>query len=137
MVIELSKTGYAHECYDAILRWLFPLILILSADYEEQRVPTSCTLLTKLYSFKQLCRCVMALLRGHNSKCPCPICLVPLGELHDLTKDYPLRTVEQGKSALEAWEAKKSVGEERLKGLGLRPVQVSYTLLLLVKLTIV
>ena len=78
----------------------------------------------------------MALLRGVNSKRPCPICLVPLEELHDLTKNHPLRTVEQGRLALEAWEAKKSVGEERLKVLGLRPVQVSYTLLL-VKLTIV
>ncbi|KAF8138631.1 hypothetical protein EV363DRAFT_1103097, partial [Boletus edulis] len=35
MLIELAKTGYCHVCYDEIIRWLFPIILILSADYEE------------------------------------------------------------------------------------------------------
>ncbi|KAI6024318.1 hypothetical protein EDC04DRAFT_3092449 [Pisolithus marmoratus] len=34
-VTELSKVGYLYECYDKVLRWLFPIILILSADYEE------------------------------------------------------------------------------------------------------
>lgn len=31
-----SKTGYSHKGYNGIPRWLFPVILILSADYEEQ-----------------------------------------------------------------------------------------------------
>lgn len=31
-----SRNGTYHHCADDILRWLFPLILILSADYEEQ-----------------------------------------------------------------------------------------------------
>ncbi|KAI6139487.1 hypothetical protein BKA82DRAFT_154160, partial [Pisolithus tinctorius] len=34
-VAELSKVGYLHECYNKVLCWLFPLVLILSADYEE------------------------------------------------------------------------------------------------------
>ncbi|KAI6102268.1 hypothetical protein F5141DRAFT_1065743 [Pisolithus sp. B1] len=34
-VAELSKVGYLHECYDNVLQWHFPVILILSADYEE------------------------------------------------------------------------------------------------------
>ncbi|KAI6000201.1 hypothetical protein F5J12DRAFT_784505 [Pisolithus orientalis] len=34
-VAELSKVGYLHECYDKVLCWLFPLVLILSANYEE------------------------------------------------------------------------------------------------------
>ncbi|KAI6095810.1 hypothetical protein F5141DRAFT_1068060 [Pisolithus sp. B1] len=34
-VAELSTVGYLHECYDNVLWWLFPVILILSADYEE------------------------------------------------------------------------------------------------------
>ncbi|KAI6035874.1 hypothetical protein EDC04DRAFT_2604784 [Pisolithus marmoratus] len=34
-VAELSKVGYLYECYDKVLWWLFPIILILSADYEE------------------------------------------------------------------------------------------------------
>jgi hypothetical protein len=31
-----SKAGYWFQCGDGIQRHLFPLILILSADYEEQ-----------------------------------------------------------------------------------------------------
>ncbi|KIJ60717.1 hypothetical protein HYDPIDRAFT_177273 [Hydnomerulius pinastri MD-312] len=68
----LSKTGCYYECADEILQLLIPLILILSADYEEQ--------------------CFMALIQGPNGKCPCPICLVPEGKLLDLQTDYPLRT---------------------------------------------
>jgi hypothetical protein len=33
-----SKTGFWFDCVDAVTRFLFPLILILSADYEEQSV---------------------------------------------------------------------------------------------------
>jgi hypothetical protein len=37
VVAQFSKTGYAYKSsYDNITRWLFPVILILSADYEEQ-----------------------------------------------------------------------------------------------------
>jgi hypothetical protein len=36
LVAQYSKSGYSHTCYDKIARWLFPIILILSADYEEQ-----------------------------------------------------------------------------------------------------
>ena len=35
-IIEYSKNGYAFRCADEVLRILVPLILILSADYEEQ-----------------------------------------------------------------------------------------------------
>ncbi|KIJ11399.1 hypothetical protein PAXINDRAFT_157319 [Paxillus involutus ATCC 200175] len=34
-LIVLWKTGYSYECYDKIIHWLFPIILILSTDYEE------------------------------------------------------------------------------------------------------
>ncbi|KAG2034885.1 hypothetical protein BDR03DRAFT_869165, partial [Suillus americanus] len=33
---QYSKTGYPYSCYDNILCWLFPIILILSGDHEEQ-----------------------------------------------------------------------------------------------------
>ncbi|KIK90860.1 hypothetical protein PAXRUDRAFT_150960, partial [Paxillus rubicundulus Ve08.2h10] len=36
-VIQYSKYEYLHKCWDEITHWLFPLILILSADYEEQQ----------------------------------------------------------------------------------------------------
>ncbi|KAG1878522.1 hypothetical protein C8R48DRAFT_745205 [Suillus tomentosus] len=65
----LSKTGFWVKCWDGIEH---PLILILSADYEEQ--------------------CVMALIRRTNCKCPCPICLVPKDELGNVLTPYPFRT---------------------------------------------
>ncbi|KAG0708024.1 hypothetical protein DFH29DRAFT_979603 [Suillus ampliporus] len=44
--------------------------------------------------------CMMSLICGRGGKCPCPVCLVPLVELHDLSKTYPLRSVEEVKEAL-------------------------------------
>jgi len=35
-VSAYSKTGFSTECADTIMRHLYPLVLILSADYEEQ-----------------------------------------------------------------------------------------------------
>ncbi|KAI5985802.1 hypothetical protein EDC04DRAFT_2873644 [Pisolithus marmoratus] len=91
-VAELSKVGYLYECYDKVLWWLFPVILILSADYEE------------------LC-------------CPCPFCLVPSDRLWDLSKMYEMHTSEQCKEVLAVYMDKKSVGEQKLKFLGLCPLK--------------
>ncbi|KAG2160202.1 uncharacterized protein EDB93DRAFT_1261699 [Suillus bovinus] len=68
----LSKTSCWVMCWDNIKCLFYPLILILSADYEEQ--------------------CVMALIHGTKCKCPCPICLVPREELGNVLTSYPLRT---------------------------------------------
>ncbi|KIK97231.1 hypothetical protein PAXRUDRAFT_136714, partial [Paxillus rubicundulus Ve08.2h10] len=62
-IILLSKTGFAHKCFDSTIHWLYPIILILSADYEEQ--------------------CVMVLIRGVGSHCPCLICFIASIELYD------------------------------------------------------
>jgi len=35
-IIEYSKTGYWFKCGNHIQCWLFPIVLILSADYKEQ-----------------------------------------------------------------------------------------------------
>jgi len=35
---SFAEVGCMFNCADGILRWIFPLILILSADYEEQWV---------------------------------------------------------------------------------------------------
>ncbi|KAI6005210.1 hypothetical protein F5J12DRAFT_905946 [Pisolithus orientalis] len=96
---ELSKLGYKYECYDKITWQLFPLILILSADYEEQ--------------------CMMSLIRGTKSKCPCPACLVPLEDLSQLAKSFPTCTIRQAKEALAIYQEKKSASELILKALRL------------------
>ncbi|KAI6107235.1 hypothetical protein EV401DRAFT_2060073 [Pisolithus croceorrhizus] len=93
-VAELSKIGYKYECYDKITQWLFPLILILSADYEE------------------LCM----------GKWPCPVCLVPIETLSQLSKTFLMCTVQQAKEALAVYQEKKSARESILKSLGLWPV---------------
>jgi len=35
-IIDLLKIGCFFKCGDGAVRWLFPIVLILSADYEEQ-----------------------------------------------------------------------------------------------------
>ncbi|KAG1902756.1 uncharacterized protein F5891DRAFT_1127421 [Suillus fuscotomentosus] len=102
-IMLLSATGFAHECYDGIQCWLFPLILILLADYDEQ--------------------CVMALIRGLNSACPCPICLVPREELTDHSTTYPKRTVKDAQDCVELWSRDHIAGEVELKKWSLRPIK--------------
>ncbi|KAF8548228.1 hypothetical protein OG21DRAFT_1479277 [Imleria badia] len=102
-MFQLSQTSYKHKCYDRIERCLFVLILILSADYEEL--------------------CMMTLIHGTKGKCPCPVCLVPLKELCDLSKTFPMQTISQAIEGYEAYLKKKSQGEEILKQLGLWPVE--------------
>ncbi|KAF8546447.1 hypothetical protein OG21DRAFT_1388874, partial [Imleria badia] len=102
-IIALSKIGFAHECFDDILWRLYLIILILSADYEEQ--------------------CVMALIRGLNSECPCPICLVTQDKLRDHRHPFPLRTSEESMAQYEFWKShSRSAGEKMLKAHALCPV---------------
>ncbi|KAG1734249.1 uncharacterized protein EDB91DRAFT_1238449 [Suillus paluster] len=67
--------------------------------------------------------CMMPLIHGRGGKWPCPVCLVPLAELHDLSKTYPLRSMEEVKEALRVYRHSKAQGEELLKALGLWPVE--------------
>ncbi|KAG2090891.1 uncharacterized protein F5147DRAFT_764362 [Suillus discolor] len=105
-VIQISRTGYLFECGDAIQRLLWPLILILSADYEEQ--------------------CVMALICGLKSKFPCPICLVPQDEQSVLSHELRLQTSAESEEALQLARAKtsKKEREKLLKTYSLRDVEV-------------
>ena len=66
----------------------------------------------------------MALIRGINSKCPCPICLIPSENLTDHSTDYALRTVEDAKARLELYRRNHDAGEKVLKEQSLRPVEV-------------
>uniref|UniRef100_A0A8H7XPR9 Uncharacterized protein n=1 Tax=Psilocybe cubensis TaxID=181762 RepID=A0A8H7XPR9_PSICU len=101
---QYATTGFHIKCADAILRWLFFFVLIISADYEEQ--------------------CVIALTRGATSNYPCPICLVPNDALSNLTACYPIRSaagMERIHSEAQKLNAKDR--EEHLKRYGLRNVE--------------
>ncbi|KJA12782.1 hypothetical protein HYPSUDRAFT_50110, partial [Hypholoma sublateritium FD-334 SS-4] len=103
-IVEYTKTGKWKKCGDGILRWLFPIILMLSADYEEQ--------------------CVMALIRGLNSACPCPICLVPNEKLSNLSKKWPPRTTQHMQEIYQNAQSLSAEGKEDvLKTYGLRDVE--------------
>ena len=69
---------------------------------------------------------MMALICGTKGKCPCPMCLVPLEELHNLAKTFPMRTISQAVEGYQVYLRKKTLGDEILKALGLRPVDVGH-----------
>ncbi|KAH9161889.1 hypothetical protein EDB89DRAFT_1913610, partial [Lactarius sanguifluus] len=100
-IVTHSKTGCWLECGDGVKRWLFPIVLILSADYEEQ--------------------CVMSLIRGTKSKSPCPICLVKKDELAD-TKTWSLRTAAHAQELVQQARGHKRVKDREalLSAYGLR-----------------
>ncbi|KAG1730506.1 uncharacterized protein EDB91DRAFT_1085384 [Suillus paluster] len=102
LVMQYSKSDYSHNCYDKIMCWLFPILLILSADYKEQGI--------------------MSLIRGHHSKCPCLVCLIPLKKFSKLLKMFAFRSVEEVIAALNIYKVSKAQGEEPLKALGLHAV---------------
>ncbi|KAG2155790.1 uncharacterized protein EDB93DRAFT_1262085 [Suillus bovinus] len=105
----LSKTGCWVMCWDNIKCLFYPLILILSADYEEQ--------------------CVMALIRGTKCKCPCPVCLVPREELGNVLTSYPLRTSASVQATItEARSFSRQEDKEKLlMSQGLRDVDNAFS----------
>ncbi|KAK6992349.1 hypothetical protein R3P38DRAFT_2802824 [Favolaschia claudopus] len=107
-IVDISKVGHWTKCGDDVLRWLWPLVLILAADYEEA--------------------CVMALFRGLRGLYPCPICFVPAQEQSDLSAEHPLRTAEGSKKILDEACAlrTKEEQEEHLKAHGMRNVENSF-----------
>ncbi|KAI0681797.1 hypothetical protein C8T65DRAFT_598069, partial [Cerioporus squamosus] len=76
--------GFRTRCGDNVERTLYPVILILSADYEEQ--------------------CMMANIRGANGLAPCPICVVPKDQQHILhvTPTYLERKWEEVDTILKS-----------------------------------
>ncbi|OSC97911.1 hypothetical protein PYCCODRAFT_1418559 [Trametes coccinea BRFM310] len=101
---RVGRLGELFECGDAIRRLLFPIILILASDYEEQ--------------------IMMALIRGLMGLAPCPVCLVPSDKQWELGREalYPLRTVEESQMLVEMGGT-QAEQEERLRPVGLRPVK--------------
>ncbi|KAG2148143.1 uncharacterized protein EDB93DRAFT_1103812 [Suillus bovinus] len=95
VIILYSKTGFAHQCFNDIPRWLYALILLLSANYKEQ--------------------CVMALIHETGSLCPCPICLVPSMKICNHMVTYPIQKVEDAQIHVKLYEENHIAGEVALK----------------------
>ncbi|KAI0644335.1 hypothetical protein C8Q79DRAFT_913714 [Trametes meyenii] len=104
-VAKWAKVGYKFHCGDGVWRILFPMILMLVADYEEQAI--------------------MSLIRGPNGKCPCPVCLVPQDQQMNLGEvpQYPYRDPAVAQALVEDTTLKGEEKEKKFKALGLRPVE--------------
>ena len=66
----------------------------------------------------------MSLIRGARGKRPCPKCLVPLDQLHELSRLFPARIVADAVEALRLYSVDRAKGKERLKEFGLRAIAV-------------
>ncbi|KAJ7360797.1 hypothetical protein DFH08DRAFT_921182 [Mycena albidolilacea] len=99
----ISKTGAWTTCGDGEKRWLFPCIVILSADYEEAAI--------------------MTLIRGVMGNNPCPVCLIKRDEQSDINIVRDLRTAAESQKAVKKARAGTvEAGEDLLKDLGLRKI---------------
>ncbi|KAI5985055.1 hypothetical protein EDD15DRAFT_2390223 [Pisolithus albus] len=104
-----SETGCWVNCWDGVARRFFPVILILSADYEEQAV--------------------MALICGVKSNFPCPICLIPRDRISDFPAQCELRTSENVLKVLQEARSQDTAEkrEQILIQQGLRDVDSAFT----------
>ncbi|EKM74987.1 hypothetical protein AGABI1DRAFT_132682 [Agaricus bisporus var. burnettii JB137-S8] len=104
-LIETDEVGKWVTCGDGVLRWLFVIVLIFLADFEEYMT--------------------VSLTRGSNAHFPCPVCLVPKSELSNLSKLYKLRNqLEMKEIVVNAMAPGVSAAEreKELKEYGLQPV---------------
>ncbi|KAI6042435.1 hypothetical protein EDC04DRAFT_2600998 [Pisolithus marmoratus] len=51
------------------------------------------------------------------------VCLIPINELHDLAKTYPLCLMDQAQDVLSTYNYSHMAGEEQLKAIGLWPIE--------------
>lgn len=79
-------------------------------------------------------RCIIALIRGLQGDCPCPICLVRRDRQSRFAISWPLRSAEDTILTIDKYRelhgkrGKKGQAEEILKEKGLRDVDVSITI---------
>ncbi|KAI0374197.1 hypothetical protein BV20DRAFT_1041702 [Pilatotrama ljubarskyi] len=109
-IATYAKTGYKFQCGDGIERILFPIILILVADYEEQAV--------------------MSLIRGVNGLFPCPVCRVPRDQqiVLGIQPKFPLREHVDGETILRNPTLSNAEKDAQMKQLGLRPLSIGASL---------
>ena len=124
-IVLHSKTGIHHKCANDIVRWLFPLILILSADYEEQYV---------IYFLKQIhpqCHLHSQMCNGSNPwfglPMPLPQMLCFMGfVIGSFSRVWSLNCRAHTQKILrEASQLSAGGKEELLKQHGLREVEES------------
>ncbi|KAG2100727.1 hypothetical protein BD769DRAFT_1643762 [Suillus cothurnatus] len=108
-IVPPSTSGRWVNCWDNIARLFYTLVLILSADYEEQAI--------------------MSLTRGVMSNFPCPICLIPEDKLSSIMPhNYPLRTGQATSTLLIKARAEHRKGrrEAILKSQAIRDVDNAF-----------
>ncbi|KAJ3536941.1 hypothetical protein NM688_g6767 [Phlebia brevispora] len=106
VLVPLAAAGFhVKKCGDGLPRWLFPILLILAADYKEQ--------------------CIMALTRGVKSLFPCPVCLIPKDRLKYVSDPVVLRTSQEGEDIL-AKSLTKTKREAELKAKGLYGIKNAF-----------
>ncbi|KAJ3911499.1 hypothetical protein F5877DRAFT_73133, partial [Lentinula edodes] len=102
---EYCRTGYTMVCGDGVRRWMYPIVFIKSADYEEQ--------------------CVICLTRGLKSLHPCIRCPIPHDQLLDFDNKYLEQTAKDTIEILNNARQKalisKADEEAELKKYSLRP----------------
>jgi len=101
-----SRNGEAHICNDNITRILHPGMLIESQDGEESAY---------------FCAC-----RAATANFPCPKCLVPKAQLHDITKSFQQRTTKSMRAVFECavHTNSKTAKEQIFQAYGLHDVKV-------------
>ncbi|KDR67396.1 hypothetical protein GALMADRAFT_232065 [Galerina marginata CBS 339.88] len=103
----LAEFGAPIRCADGVERIIYPHVLILSADYEEQAD--------------------MALIRGVKANYPCPICLVPKEALSNLSETFELRTTINMQRIWEEAQAMNATQRDALlRQYGLRDVENTF-----------
>lgn len=124
---EPSKSGRNVVCGDGETRNLFPLVSILSADYEEQCVSRFCSHIPLLNGSS---RVVMATIIGRPNDFPCTVCLIHKDDILDYSNDDNLERRSGEESVKLVAKAKaqatQNAVKKNLKGTstGLRPVEV-------------
>ena len=69
-------------------------------------------------------RCVMALTRGSNGSCPCPVCLVPNNMQSKMHIVHPRRSAGDAQEIVWNKELNRGQKNALLQPLGLRDIEV-------------
>ncbi|KAL4069118.1 hypothetical protein V8B97DRAFT_1917684 [Scleroderma yunnanense] len=71
-------------------------------------------------------QCVMALIRGLNSHCPCPMCLMPFNQLCDHMRTHPLYTSTCTMWHFDLYQKSQHDGDELMQQQSWQPVKNAF-----------